>query len=115
MVFICIDLSETIRISPLLFSQWHPDKNPGDETATKNFQKISEAFSTLNDPKKRKLYDQYGVEGANAADHINENDIPTGAGFRGRGGGAGVHHMSPEEAQAFFGQFFGGSGEAFFL
>jgi len=32
-----------------------------------------------------------------------------GAGFRGRGGGGGVHHMSPEEAQAFFGQFFGGS------
>ena len=67
----------------------------------------------MSDPKKRKLYNQYGVEGANAADHINENDIPMGAaGFRpGGGGGGGVHHMSPEEAQAFFGQFFGGSGE----
>ncbi len=38
-----------------------------------------------------------------------------GAGFRGRGGGGGVHHMSPEEAQAFFGQFFGGSGEVIFI
>jgi len=95
--------------------KWHPDKNPGNDQATKNFQKISEAFATLSDPKKRKLYDLYGVEGANASDNINENEIPTGGGgrmpggFRPASGGAGVHHMSPEEAQAFFGSFFGGS------
>ena len=37
--------------------KWHPDKNPGDEEATKNFQKISEAYATLSDEENRKLID----------------------------------------------------------
>jgi len=90
--------------------KWHPDKNPDNAEATKNFQKISEAYATLSDEKKRKLYDQYGKEGADAADHMG--DMPTGgAGFHGfpGGGRGGTHHMSPEEAQAFFSDIFGGS------
>jgi curved DNA-binding protein CbpA len=90
--------------------KWHPDKNPDNEEATKNFQKISEAYATLSDEKKRKLYDQYGKEGADAADHMG--DMPTGgAGFHGfpGGGRGGAHHMSPEEAEAFFSNIFGGS------
>ena len=48
----------------------HPDVNPGDKGAEEKFKKISEAFDILSDPKKRKIYDQYGqysdnfVEGA---------------------------------------------------
>lgn len=91
--------------------KWHPDKNPDNAEATKNFQKISEAYATLSDEKKRKLYDQYGKEGADAADHMG--DMPAGGGFHGfpAGGGmrGGAHHMSPEEAQAFFSDIFGGS------
>mmetsp|Transcript_22149 Transcript_22149/g.45870 ORF Transcript_22149/g.45870 Transcript_22149/m.45870 type:complete len:395 (-) Transcript_22149:773-1957(-) len=96
--------------------KWHPDKNPDNEEATKNFQKISEAYATLSDPKKRKLYDLGGMQAANQADHMDESDIPTGGmggfpgGFHAGGpGGGGAHHMSPEEAQAFFSQAFGGS------
>jgi curved DNA-binding protein CbpA len=96
------------------FLQWHPDKNIGDEQATTNFQKISEAYATLSDVKKRKIYDQYGAEGVNQADQ-NGGEMPGGGGgmpfgFRPGGGGGGQHqhHMSPDEAQAFFGQFFGG-------
>eukprot|EP00339_Tiarina_fusa_P000087 CAMPEP_0117040452 /NCGR_PEP_ID=MMETSP0472-20121206/28309_1 /TAXON_ID=693140 ORGANISM="Tiarina fusus, Strain LIS" /NCGR_SAMPLE_ID=MMETSP0472 /ASSEMBLY_ACC=CAM_ASM_000603 /LENGTH=373 /DNA_ID=CAMNT_0004751189 /DNA_START=72 /DNA_END=1196 /DNA_ORIENTATION=- len=93
--------------------KFHPDRNPGDEEATKNFQKISEAFSTLSDPKKRQIYDQYGKDAANQADQMGD-DMPGGGGmpfgFRpgGGGGGHGHHGMSPEEAQMFFSQFFGG-------
>ena len=95
--------------------KWHPDKNPDNAEATKNFQKISEAYATLSDSKKRKLYDQYGKEGVNAADQMP--DGATGHGFPGGmhfggmpgGGGGGVHHMSPDEAQAFFSNIFGGS------
>ena len=100
--------------------KWHPDKNPDNEQATRNFQKISEAYATLSDSKKRQLYDRYGKEGADAADHMPEGstpgDIPVGGMAGGGGGGSRVHHMSPEEAQAFFDQFFGGSdpfGSAF--
>lgn len=93
--------------------KWHPDKNPDNEEATKNFQKVSEAFATLSDPKKRQMYDQYGEEGARAADQMGDNvgGMPGGfAGFGGRpgGGGGGVHHMSQEEAAEFFAHAFGG-------
>jgi len=41
--------------------KWHPDKNNNNkEEATKKFQEISEAYSILSDPEKRKVYDQIG-------------------------------------------------------
>lgn len=92
--------------------QWHPDKNPGNEEATTNFQKISEAYAVLSDAQKRKAYDQYGIDGVNAAD--SNGNMPhghggfPGGGFRPHGGGGGGG-MSPAEAEAFFGMFFGGS------
>ena len=89
--------------------QWHPDKNPGDEKATTNFQKISEAFATLSDPKKRKIYDQYGADAANQADQMGD-DMPHGGmpfGFR-PGGGGHQSNMSPEDAEKIFSAFFGG-------
>lgn len=105
-------------------NQWHPDKNPGDEQATKNFQTISEAYATLSDEKKRKIYDMYGKDAANQSDQMPDN-MPTGGGGMGGGfpgggmpggfhfghGGGGGHqpHMSQEEAAFLFSQFFGGS------
>ena len=94
--------------------QWHPDKNPNNEEATKNFQKISEAYAVLSDEKQRKIYDQYGEDGVNAAAQ-NNGEMP--GGFGGSGGGVrhshggmgGMHggHMSDADAQAFFASFFG--------
>jgi len=82
--------------------KWHPDKNPDNQEATNNFQKISEAYAVLSDEKKRQMYDQYGKEGANAAE---------------QGGFQGHHHhgspfgggMSPAEAEQIFSHLFGGS------
>lgn len=107
--------------------KWHPDKNPGDEQATTNFQKISEAYATLSDEKKRKIYDMYGKDAANQSDQMPD-DVPMGGhaggfgGFPGGGGGGGFHFgrpggggggghggMSQEEAAFLFSQFFGGS------
>lgn len=102
--------------------KWHPDKNPDNETATQNFQKISEAYNILSDEKKRKLYDQYGKQGVDAADHMPDGagggggmgGFPAGMHFGGMpgggaGGGGGGMHMSPEQAQAMFAEMFGGS------
>ncbi|KAL7568719.1 hypothetical protein ACA910_021713 [Epithemia clementina (nom. ined.)] len=96
--------------------KWHPDKNPDNEEATKNFQKISEAYATLSDDKKRKIYDQYGKDGVDHADQMPENASPH---FRNSGGGPGVHfsrggpgggvQMSPEEADLLFSHIFGGA------
>ncbi len=46
--------------------QYHPDKNPGDETAEENFKECAEAYSVLSDSQKRASYDRFG-HSANAA------------------------------------------------
>jgi hypothetical protein len=70
----------------------------------------------LDDPKKRQIYDQYGADAVNQADQMGD-DMPGGGmpfgfggghGGHGGHGGGGHHGMSPEEAQMFFSQFFGG-------
>lgn len=52
-----------------LAKQYHPDTHPGDKKAEAKFKEISEAYSVLNDPAKRKKYDQmrkYGFSGSGA-------------------------------------------------
>ncbi len=78
--------------------QYHPDKNPDDTTAQDKFKKISEAYETLSDEKKRSMYDQYGEAGLRGG---------------GMGGAQGAHGFSSmEEAlRTFMGAFGGGGGQ----
>lgn len=43
-----------------LARKYHPDLNPNDKEANKQFQQINEANEALSDPEKRKKYDEYG-------------------------------------------------------
>ena len=43
-----------------LAKKYHPDMNPGDQSAADKFKEASEAYSVLSDPKKRAQYDQFG-------------------------------------------------------
>jgi molecular chaperone DnaJ len=59
-----------------LARQYHPDKNPGDESAEERFKDIQEANSILSDPDKRRQYDS----GAMNARGFDPNAFRGGAG-----------------------------------
>lgn len=44
-----------------LAKKYHPDMNQGNPQAEKMFQEVNEAYSVLNDPEKKKIYDTYGM------------------------------------------------------
>ncbi len=46
-----------------LAMKYHPDRNPGDESAKTKFQEASEAYEVLSNPEKRQRYDQFGHQG----------------------------------------------------
>ena len=43
-----------------LAKKYHPDTNAGNPDATDKFKEVNEAYDILSDPKKKKMYDQFG-------------------------------------------------------
>ena len=43
-----------------LARKYHPDVNPGDQSAEQRFKEISQAYEVLSNPEKRKDYDRFG-------------------------------------------------------
>ena len=86
--------------------QFHPDLHPNDPKAKAKFQALNEAYAVINDPEKRKKYDQYG-------EHWKEaGAFGGGQGFGGFNGGGG----NPFEGFDFsgFGGATGGGFSSFF-
>ena len=64
----------------------HPDLNPGDEAAEREFKKINEAYEVLSDAVNRKSYDRYG-DNWKHADRLNAEGGPFGHSSNYGGGG----------------------------
>lgn len=63
-----------------LARKYHPDVNPGDKAAEERFKLTTEAHDVLSDPKKRKVYDQFGQYSDNLADAAARGATSTSAG-----------------------------------
>lgn len=50
-------LADVKRAYRRLARRYHPDINPGDETAATIFRRVAEAYEILSDPNRRRLYD----------------------------------------------------------
>ena len=44
-----------------LAMQYHPDRNPDDDTAQDRFKEVNQAYQVLSDPQKRAAYDRWGA------------------------------------------------------
>lgn len=101
--------------------EYHPDKTAGDKDKEEHFKKVNEAYSILNDPQKREMYDKFGIidngVGSNAAppdlsDMLKNMFTGGGAGIPGTGfsfvfgGGADPFGGDGD----IFGNLFGGHG-----
>ncbi len=82
------DIKKAYRKQALKF---HPDKNPGDDSAEEKFKEAAEAYEVLSDDDKRARYDRFGHAGLGAA---------AGGGFGGQG-------MTVEDIFSSFGDIFG--------
>jgi DnaJ-class molecular chaperone len=72
-----------------LAREHHPDMvaDTDKKAAEKRFKEINEAYQVLNDPQKRKMYDQYGHAGFQG--FTGNKGGPAGQGFGGAGGQRG--------------------------
>ena len=81
-----------------LAHKYHPDKNKGNDEASKKFKEASEAYAILSDDGKRAQYDRFGSAG------------PGGAGFNTGQGGFGGFNGGQGFGGFDFSQFTQGGG-----
>lgn len=83
-----------------LAKKYHPDLNPGDAEAEKNFKEVNEAYSVLSDADKKAKYDQFGHAAF---------DPTAGAGGGYGGGGFSGGFGDFGDLGDIFGSIFGGA------
>lgn len=106
-----------------LAKKYHPDSNAGNTRAEQKFKEISEAYSILSDPEKKKLYDQFGhaafsQTGSPKEDFYGGFGNGFNNGFGGRhakspNGSYTEYHFEGKDMDDFLHSFFGGETRGF--
>ncbi len=95
-----------------LAKKYHPDSNAGDTQAEQKFKEITEAYTILSDPEKRKLYDRFGHA---AFDGSAPNGGYAGGGYAGdtKGYKSGGYSYGNSGSGGFHEYHFEGSDDIF--
>ncbi len=86
----------------------HPDLNPNDKDAKRQFQEINEANEVLSDPEKRSKYDQFGKDWQHAGAPQQQGQYRERPQSSGRQGFSGTQYEG--DFSDFFESLFGGTG-----
>ena len=88
--------------------KYHPDVNPDELKSGEKFKEINEAYSILNDDKKRDMYDRFGVVEGDSSTYQNRGGAPRGATVRQSPDGTTYYYSSSGSPGGFdFNEIFG--------
>ncbi len=92
-----------------LARKFHPDVNPGESKSGEKFKEINEAYSILNDDKKREMYDKFGVVEGDPSSYQQWGGQPGGGVYQGPDGKTYYYSSSGGAPNFDFSSIFGGS------
>ena len=93
--------------------KYHPDVNPDQPKTGDKFKQINEAYTILNDDKKKEMYDKFGVVDGDPSTYQQGGGIPRGGqGYRSPDGTTYYYSTSGSPGGFDFSEIFGNNGRS---